>query len=499
MCLVETLTYIYADGRRLQQPYHNLCNDSLGGRPCKSARYHDLGERYLAGAQPTHGASSLDGYVTTHHRPSPPASDTMSQSKHSRKGSSQDSTGSLKWAFTRPARRLSMFSRKDSVTDSKKTTDRPHRNVVVDQLTPPSTPRESILEAPPLIRTVWSDPAMTRDKRSPTSVRFSNDPSIRPVSYPGEPRYEIRTPTGSTPPESKSSRRESRNYSSNKVIQDPPVREPVVRDPPIGPRANAVPPPPPDLPTPPHYEAMSYGLVEVDDGEPTTFSTEPEVSRYQNRDAQRRLASQRAHQISLEREIETLRARSDEQDAADQASNVERQRLEEQRRADRRRERSFREREEAAIAAADAAREADKKYRDTAQRIAQLQAEVDELYLRRHVVHERYSDNIEADTRARDERHTPRTEGHRTRDGRVLWTETERSAAESSRPARRSEGRAAQRNREVRETLDNLTLGSEEAVESDDGTVQGSHEHGTRRRRRRRRHHRGHRDHEDAA
>lgn len=269
---------------------------------------------------------------------------------------------------------------------------------------------------------------------------------------------------------------------------------------------------------------------------PTAYSTDPEISRFQHRETQRRLTAQLARQAYLEDELAILRARLAEQEAAERSAADARRRTEQQQAAHRQRTRTFRERQEAASAeqqeaerqrerklrerqdaatkAAAAAREADRQYKDTAQRVARLQAEVEELRLRRQVVQERFVDRIDADAEAAARRtrahvtsssHThrdglrgesshrerrrrePRTEGHRTPGGGVYWTETERGG-ERQREGRRSDGRAAARNRDVREMMEGISIGDEEAVELEESDAQEGTGHSRRRRRRRRRH-----------
>lgn len=56
MCRVETITFVYPDGRSLRQPYYSLCERSDGRSPCRDARYFDLGERIRVPANSSHHA-----------------------------------------------------------------------------------------------------------------------------------------------------------------------------------------------------------------------------------------------------------------------------------------------------------------------------------------------------------------------------------------------------------------------------------------------------------
>lgn len=118
MCRIEEIIYVYSNGSRIIQPYHSLCEHSIDGRPCRTARRYHLGEQRV-----NNFTTSMDNQPL-HSRPTQKSSAESSRAREDqlnastgagRRSSIADRAGG---AFIRPAKKL--FERHSSKGNKRK-------------------------------------------------------------------------------------------------------------------------------------------------------------------------------------------------------------------------------------------------------------------------------------------------------------------------------------------------------------------------------------------
>ena len=161
MCVVETVTYITPTGFRYRQPYHQLCNRSVDGKPCDRTEFYELGQVYRDSSrhditsEARHPGSWSDdsscscGKHDKDDKGRRAREDKKGDSKHD-KSSRLERTGSI---LTRPAIKMlsSRRARKEKKKRTGKEQERKDKSPIIEQPNKPSTSSSTKHEARPVL------------------------------------------------------------------------------------------------------------------------------------------------------------------------------------------------------------------------------------------------------------------------------------------------------------------------------------------------------------